>query len=252
MAEESKRTNLGRGLSALLGDAATDYPDSGQPRNIKTVPVEFLHPGRYQPRHRIDDAQIKDLGESIREKGILQPILVRRHPDEANVFEIIAGERRWRAAQLVQLHEVPIIVHDFSDREALEVALVENLQRQDLSPLEEAAAFQSLLEDFGMTHENVADRVGKSRSAVTNTLRLLQLPPAIQGMLDRGELAAGHARALLSVDDPAYALHIARRAVDEGLSVRSVEEAARERAIAEASPPSRRPRQARPGRARGG
>ena len=146
MAEEDKRSNLGRGLSALLGDEATNLTEptrngTGQSGNIKTVPVDFLHPGRYQPRHHVDDAQIKELSESIAEKGILQPILVRRHPDEANVFEIIAGERRWRAAQLVQLHEVPVIVHDLSDREALEVALVENLQRQDLSPLEEAEGY---------------------------------------------------------------------------------------------------------------
>ena len=125
MAEEGKRTNLGRGLSALLGEEAADPTESGPSSETNTVPVEFLHPGRYQPRHKIDEAQIKDLTESIREKGILQPILVRRHPDEANIFEIIAGERRWRAAQLAQLHEVPIIVRDFSDREALEVALVE-------------------------------------------------------------------------------------------------------------------------------
>ena len=220
MAEEDKRTNLGRGLSALLGDAATDYPEPGQPRDTNTVPIEFLHPSRYQPRHEIDDAQLKDLGESIREKGILQPILVRRHPDEANVFEIIAGERRWRAAQLVQLHEVPIIVRDFSDREALEVALVENLQRQDLSPLEEAEGYNRLMEEFAHTQVDLAKALSKSRSHVANTMRLLGLPDAVKAMLDDRSLSAGHARALLNAKN---AVALARRVARRGLSVRQTE-----------------------------
>lgn len=225
MAEEGKRGNLGRGLSALLGDEAPDHANSrhtepGQPRDTKTVPVEFLHPGRYQPRHHVDDAQIKDLSESIREKGILQPILVRRHPDEANVFEIIAGERRWRAAQLAQLHEVPIIIHDLSDREALEVALVENLQRQDLSPLEEAEGYSRLMEEFTHTQVDLAKAVGKSRSHVANTMRLLGLPDAVKTMLDDRSLSAGHARALLNAKNT---VTLARRVVRRGLSVRQTE-----------------------------
>ena len=220
MAEEDKRTNLGRGLSALLGDEATDHAEAGPSSDTKTVPIEFLHPGRYQPRHEVDDAQLKDLGDSIREKGILQPILVRRHPDEANVFEIIAGERRWRAAQLVQLHEVPIIVHDFSDREALEVALVENLQRQDLSPLEEAEGYNRLMEEFAHTQVDLAKALGKSRSHVANTMRLLGLPDAVKAMLDDRSLSAGHARALLNTKN---AVTLARRVVRRGLSVRQTE-----------------------------
>lgn len=225
MAEEDKRSNLGRGLSALLGDEATNLTEptrngTGQSGNIKTVPVEILHPGRYQPRHHVDDAQIKELSESIAEKGILQPILVRRHPDEANVFEIIAGERRWRAAQLVQLHEVPVIVHDLSDREALEVALVENLQRQDLSPLEEAEGYSRLMEEFTHTQVDLAKAVGKSRSHVANTMRLLGLPDAVKTMLDDRSLSAGHARALLNAKN---AVTLARRVVRRGLSVRQTE-----------------------------
>jgi ParB family chromosome partitioning protein len=220
MAEEGKRTNLGRGLSALLGEEATDPTESGPSRETNTVPVEFLHPGRYQPRHQIDEAQIKDLSESIREKGILQPILVRRHPDEANIFEIIAGERRWRAAQLAQLHEVPIIVRDFSDREALEVALVENLQRQDLSPLEEAEGYNRLMEEFTHTQVDLAKALGKSRSHVANTMRLLGLPDAVKTMLDDRSLSAGHARALLNAKN---SVKLARRVVRGGLNVRQTE-----------------------------
>ena len=225
MAEERKHSELGRGLLALLGDDAVNHTEpshSGpdQPGNFKTVPVEFLHPGRYQPRHQVDDTQIKDLSESIREKGILQPILVRHHPDEANVFEIVAGERRWRAAQLAQLHEVPIIVHDLSDREALEVALVENLQRQDLSPLEEAESYSRLMEEFTHTQVDLAKAVGKSRSHVANTMRLLGLPDAVKTMLDDRSLSAGHARALLNAKN---AVTLARRVVRRGLSVRQTE-----------------------------
>jgi ParB family chromosome partitioning protein len=224
-------------LDALI---PVDHPVGG----FAEVDLESVAPNPHQPRRRFDDEALEELAASIREVGVLQPIVVRAG-DEEGRYVLIAGERRLRASELAGLGRIPAMIRSESrDGGDLTEALIENLQRTDLSPLEEAAAYRNLLEDFGMTHEGVAERVGKSRSAVTNTLRLLQLPPAIQGMLDRGELSAGHARALLSVDDPAYALHIARRAVDEGWSVRLVEEAARERS--QKSPSSRVPRLARP------
>ncbi|MEE8393022.1 MAG: ParB/RepB/Spo0J family partition protein [Rhodospirillales bacterium] len=224
-AEEGKRKNLGRGLSALLGDEVEDYAELDKLRSSKTVPIEFLQPGRFQPRHAMDEVQINELAESIREKGILQPLLVRRLADQANVFEIIAGERRWRAAQRAKLHEVPIIIKDLSDQEALEVALVENLQRQDLSPLEEAEGYDRLMEEFSHTQENLAKAVGKSRSHVANMMRLLGLPDQVKKMLDEGSLSAGHARALLNVKDPQG---LALKVVKEGLNVRQTEKLAQQ------------------------
>lgn len=233
----ARRSGLGRGLDALI---PVDHPVGG----FAEVDLESVSPNPHQPRRRFDDEALEELAASIREVGVLQPIVVRAGDEEGH-YVLIAGERRLRASELAGLGRIPAMIRsEIRDGGDLTEALIENLQRTDLSPLEEAAAYRNLLEDFGMTHEGVAERVGKSRSAVTNTLRLLQLPPALQGMLDRDELSAGHARALLSVDDPAYALHIARRAVDEGWSVRLVEEAARERSQEPSS--NRAPRQARP------
>jgi ParB family transcriptional regulator, chromosome partitioning protein len=216
----ARKSGLGRGLGALI---PVEHPVGG----FAEVDVEAVAPNPQQPRRRFDDEALEELAASIREVGVLQPIVVRT-ADEEGAFVLVAGERRLRAAAMAGLRTVPAMIRSPSgDSGNLTEALIENLQRTDLSPLEEAAAYRNLLEDFGMTHEAVAERVGKSRSAVTNTLRLLQLAPAIQGMLDRGELSAGHARALLAVSDPALALEIARRAVDEGWSVRLVEEAAR-------------------------
>jgi ParB family chromosome partitioning protein len=220
MAAEGRRKTLGRGLSALLGDDGADYAELDKVRTTKTVPVEFLHPGRYQPRHSVDDDQIKELAQSVREKGILQPILVRRHPDEANAFEIIAGERRWRAAQLAKVHEVPVVIKDLDDREALEIALVENLQRQDLTPLEEAEGYRRLMDEFAHSQEALGKALGKSRSHVANMMRLLGLPDEVKAMLDRGDLSAGHARALLNAGKP---VALARRVVRRGLNVRQTE-----------------------------
>jgi ParB family chromosome partitioning protein len=174
-----------------------------------------------------DEEALASLAASIVEVGVLQPIIVREA--EEGSYTLVAGERRWRAARKVGLKEIPAIIRESDDRSLLTEALVENLQREDLSPLEEATAYQELLEDFGLTHEEVGNRVGKSRSAVTNSLRLLQLPAAIQGKLERGELSAGHARALLSLDDRKFAEHIAERAAKEGWSVRQVEDAVRAR-----------------------
>jgi ParB family chromosome partitioning protein len=218
--EPEKRTNLGRGLAALFGeeDEPSRPPVTGD-TSLK-VPVEQIHPNPWQPRQNFDEAAIKDLADSIRENGILQPILVRRHPEQPAQYQLIAGERRWRAAQLAQLHEVPVVVRELSDLKALEIALLENVQREDLTPLEEAEGYQRLLEEFNHTQANLAQALGKSRSHITNTLRLLGLPEDVKTLLQRGALTAGHARALLSADEPQS---LAREVVSRGLSVRQIE-----------------------------
>lgn len=220
-----KRKSLGRGLNALLGDDKTSRPDTAsESSGTQVAPIELLHPGKYQPRHVMDKAAIDELAASIAEKGVLQPLLVRPHPDRSGQYEIIAGERRWRAAQQAKLHEIPIVLREFSDVEALEVGLIENLQRQDLSPIEEAEGYQRLLDEFSHTQEKLADVVGKSRSHVANTLRLLGLPEGVRSLVENGSLSAGHARALIGMDDP---VSLARKIVKEGLSVRQTEKLAR-------------------------
>jgi ParB family chromosome partitioning protein len=218
--EERGKVRLGRGLSALLGDDSTDYAALDSVRESKTVPVEYLRPNRFQPRREFDEAEIEALAESIREQGILQPILVRRDTERQNAYEIVAGERRWRAAQRAQLHEVPVLVKELSDEKALEVALVENIQRQDLNPLEEAEGYRRLMQEFRHTQEDLARVVGRSRSHVANTLRLLGLPDEVKEMLARHTLTAGHARALLNADDP---VKLARSVATRGLNVRQTE-----------------------------
>ncbi|MDH3737873.1 MAG: ParB/RepB/Spo0J family partition protein [Alphaproteobacteria bacterium] len=218
---DEPRKGLGRGLSALLGEEAESHPGLEPEHPTQTVPIEQLSPGRFQPRQRFDDDELASLVESVRAKGILQPILVRRDPEKANIYEIIAGERRWRAAQRAQLHEVPVIVRNFSDAETLEIALIENLQRENLSPIEEANAYQRLMDEFDHTQEVLANTVGKSRSAVANTLRLLTLPESVQELVDTGALSAGHARALVGNDE---AESIAGEIVRKGLSVRQAEQ----------------------------
>lgn len=217
----ARRASLGRGLSALFGEATEDYSALDKVRQSKQVPIEFVHPGRYQPRRKFDEEAIKGLVESIRDKGILQPLLVRRDAEDANSYELIAGERRWRAAQIAGLHEVPVIIRDLSDREALEIALIENIQRQDLTPLEEAEGYRRLMEEFEHTQEDLARAVGKSRSHVANMMRLLSLPDPVKTMVQDGALTAGHARALLTAPDPAAA---AREVVTRGLNVRQTED----------------------------
>lgn len=219
-ADEGKRRQLGRGLSALLGEESEDYAELDRLRLSKTVPVEFLQPSRFQPRRRFDEEEIRGLVDSIRANGILQPILVRRITDQPDRFEIIAGERRWRAAQAAKLHEVPVIIKDLSDGDALEIALVENLQRQNLTPLEEAEAYRRLMEEFSHTQEDLARALGKSRSHIANTLRLLGLPEPVRTLLDEGKLTAGHGRALLAAADPA---RLAEQVVSKGLNVRQTE-----------------------------
>jgi len=202
---------------------------------LMDIPVKDLVPNPNQPRVHFDEESLSDLSASIREIGVLQPLLVRQMPDGS--YQLIAGERRWRAAQRAGLMTVPAVVKTTDDMTSVEQALVENLHRQDLSPLEEASAFQQLIDDFGLTHDDVAKRVGKSRSSVTNALRLFSLPPAIQSLLADGRLSAGHAKALLGSPDRAFQEQLARRAVMEGWSVRAVEEAVRDRGDAGARTP---------------
>jgi ParB family transcriptional regulator, chromosome partitioning protein len=217
---------LGRGLSALFGEEAGAIADPSH--TVHHVPVEFLYPSRYQPRRNFDAENLAALVESIRAQGILQPLLVRPHPELPDQYEIVAGERRWRAAQAAQLHEVPVVLRELADREALEIAIVENVQRQDLSPLEEADGYRRLLEEFSHTQEDLARAVGKSRSHIANMLRLLTLPPDVRQLLEEGKITAGHARALLGVED---AGELAKEIVRHGMSVRQVERAAKARAL---------------------
>lgn len=217
-----RRSGLGRGLGALLPDAGGAPPADS---DLREVPISQIRENRFQPRSVFDEEALEALTASIRELGVLQPILVRAAADGS--YELIAGERRWRAAQRAGLATIPAVVREVADEGSLEQALVENLHREDLNPLEEAAGYQQLIDDFQLTQEQVAVRVGKSRSGVANTLRLLQLPAALQGMVARGELTAGHARALLACEDEAEQAALADRVVAEELSVRETEEAVR-------------------------
>ncbi|MEP6659313.1 MAG: ParB/RepB/Spo0J family partition protein [Acidimicrobiales bacterium] len=218
-----RRAGLGKGLGALI----PSEPVRDQSSVLRDVPVADIDPNPHQPRQHFDEETLVSLAGSVREVGVLQPVLVR--PSAGGRFELIAGERRWRAAMRAGLDVIPAIVRETGDLQAVEQALVENLHRQDLGVLEEASGYQQLIEDFGLTHEDVATRVGKSRSAVTNTLRLLQLPPSIQQLVASGRLSAGHARALMGTPDRAFQEALAGRAVRDQLSVRDVEEAVRQR-----------------------
>lgn len=220
----SRRSGLGRGIGALI---PTDLISSEAGTELRDLPIASIEPNRFQPRAVFEEESLLALSESIRELGVLQPVLVR--PLEGDRFELIAGERRWRAARRAGLGMIPAIVRPIDDTTALEQALVENLHREDLNPLEEAAAYQQLIEDFALTQEEVATRVGKSRSAVANQLRLFQLPPSIQRMVGERRVSAGHARALLGTPDRAFQEALANRVVAEGLSVRDTEEAVRRR-----------------------
>ena len=216
---------LGRGLGALIPSG--ELAGAAEGEGLRQVPVGAIVANRRQPRRHFDEEALTALAESIRELGLLQPVLVRDLGDGS--FELIAGERRVRAARRVGLQEVPAVVRQSDDAASLAQAIVENVQRENLNPLEESAAYQQLIEDFGLTHDEVATRVGKSRATVTNVLRLLQLPPSIQRYVRDGQLRMGHARALLGTPDRTFQEQLARRAVAEDLSVRAVEEAVRER-----------------------
>jgi len=216
-----RRSGLGKGLSSLIPQEAAEAAEA----ELIEITTASVVPNPNQPRTHFDEEALVELAASIAEMGVLQPILVRSIDDDR--FELIAGERRWRATQRAGLATIPAIVRTTSDLSSVEQALVENLHRQDLTPLEEAAAYQQLLEDFGLTHEQLSERVGRSRSAITNTIRLLGLPPGVQGLLADGQLSAGHARALLATPDRTRQESLARQAVEEGWSVRAVEQAVR-------------------------
>jgi ParB family chromosome partitioning protein len=220
MAEEMRHRGLGRGLSALIGDDVPIAARGEMPKAQRTIPIAFLKPNRFQPRKTFASEELNDLANSIREKGVLQPILVRPIGGAANAFEIVAGERRWRAAQLAKLHDVPVVVRELSDSESLELAIIENVQRADLNAIEEAAAYHELMDRFGHTQEKLAQQVGKSRSHVANTLRLLKLPESVKAMIRDGRLSAGHARTLIGAPD---AEARAKAIVEAGLNVREAE-----------------------------
>ena len=224
MAAKKRGLGLGRGLDALLGGTDNDTPPSPQEGELRTLAVASISAGRYQPRRHFDEALLLELAESIKSQGVIEPIIVR--PAAAGRFELVAGERRWRASQLAGLTEIPALVRDIEDRAAIAVALIENIQREDLSALEEAQALSRLIAEFKLTHQQAADAVGRSRAAVSNLLRLLDLPAAVCAMLDEGKLEMGHARALLSLPE-ARAVALAQKAADNEWSVRELEEAVR-------------------------
>jgi ParB family transcriptional regulator, chromosome partitioning protein len=236
----TRKGGLGKGLGALIPPGAAEGLGAG---GYQELPVSTIQPNRYQPREHFGEEQLSALADSIREVGVLQPVLVRPADDG---YELIAGERRWRAARRAGLQAIPALIRTTDDASALEHALVENVHRADLNALEEAAAYQQLIEDFGLTHEQVAARVGRSRVAITNTLRLLQLPPAIQKMIQDDTLKGGHARALLGTPDRAFQEQLARRVVSEGLSVRAVEDSVRAHVGDAKRAPSTAPGQLRP------
>jgi ParB family chromosome partitioning protein len=238
MPQQTKR-RLGRGLAALIGEEVKDEQPAADAKLLRLVPIEFLHANPNNPRKAFRDEELDDLSRSIREKGLLQPIIARTRSDGRS-FEIVAGERRWRAAQRAGVHEVPVIVRELSDGEALEVALIENIQRADLNALEEARAYQQLMEQFAYTQQQLADALGKSRSHIANTLRLLTLPDSVKRFIEQGSLTAGHARSLIAADDPAQ---LANEIIKLGLNVRDAEKLSRERTGATSS--AQKPRSAR-------
>lgn len=232
MTDEPHRQRLGRGLAALLGDTAGEDGDA-RLRRPRRVPIEFLRANPNNPRKVFSEADLEELTASIREKDIIQPILVRPVAGQRDSYEIIAGERRWRAAQRAGLHDVPVISIEVDDKQALELAIIENVQRADLNALEEARGYESLIGQFGYTQADLSRVVGKSRSHVANTLRLTRLPDTVKGQLAEGSISAGHARALLSVADPEA---LAKRIVSQGLTVRDVEKIAQREAGGDLTP----------------
>jgi ParB family transcriptional regulator, chromosome partitioning protein len=235
----ARRSGLGRGLDSLIpGSSEPSAPPASTGPGLTELAVGDIDPNPHQPRSHFDEETLATLAASVRELGVLQPILVRPVGER---YELIAGERRWRAARRAGLARIPAVVRTIDDSTSLEQAVVENLHRQDLNPLEEAGAYQQLIEDFGLTQEDVARRVGRSRSAVANILRLFQLPPSVQRMVRDGQLSAGHGRALLGSPDRAYQEALARKCVERSLTVRDVEEAVRARQGGDAAPPKPAP-----------
>ncbi len=225
MAEDGSRSRLGRGLAALIGEVAGESSSVERPRGQRRVPTGALQPNARNPRRVFSDAELEELAASLRERGIIQPIIVRPVRGAADTYEIIAGERRWRAAQRAGLHEVPVVVVEASDAESLQMAIIENVQRADLNPLEEADGYRALMEEFGNSQDEIARTIGKSRSYVANTLRLLKLPETVKAYIHSGKISAGHARMLVGQPN---AEELAEQIVARGLNVRQVEAMARE------------------------
>ena len=228
---QAPKKRLGRGLAALIGDDTSEEAVVQDIRTLRHMPIELMRASPNNPRKYFADADLEDLAKSIRDKGLLQPLVVRSMP--GGHYEIVAGERRWRAAQRAGVHDVPVLIRDLSDGEALEIALIENIQRSDLNPLEEARAYGQLLEQFNYTQQQLAESIGKSRSHIANTLRLLNLPETVRSQIEQGSLTAGHARALVATDSPA---ELADQIIKLGLSVREAEGLARD------SGPARKPK----------
>src|ERR1700716_4217034 len=233
MADEA-RSRLGRGLASLIGDVGGEAAHLERPRTQRKVPIEFLKPNPRNPRREFADAELGELADSIRQHGVIQPIVVRPVKGVQDRFEIIAGERRWRASQIAGLHEVPIVPVDVSDSDALEIAIIENVQREDLNAMEEAQGYHALADEFKRSQEDIEKIVGKSRSHVANMMRLTKLPEEVQALIAMGNLSAGHARALIGVPDPAAT---ARLIIEKGLNVRQVEAL-----VYDIGVPTRRPR----------
>lgn len=230
-AKKTKNRGLGRGLSALMADVTEDQSPASQEIPVRAdmmVPIEKILPNPDQPRRDFTQDQLEELAASIKEKGVIQPLIVREQSGGA--YEIVAGERRWRASQMAQLHELPVVVRDYNDTEVLEIAIIENIQRADLNPVEEAAGYRALMDKFGHTQEKLSEALGKSRSHIANLMRLLQLPDDVQEMLKRGDLTAGHARALITSEDPST---LAKKVVKSGLSVRQTEAMAKKPLVSE-------------------
>ncbi|WP_454623743.1 ParB/RepB/Spo0J family partition protein [Bradyrhizobium cenepequi] len=238
MADEA-RSRLGRGLASLIGDVGGEAAHADRPRTQRKVPIEFLKANPRNPRRSFADAELGELADSIKQRGVIQPIVVRPVKGAQDRYEIIAGERRWRASQLAGLHEVPIVPVEVSDSDALEMMIIENVQREDLNPMEEAQGYHALADEFKRSQEEIAKDVGKSRSHVANMMRLTKLPAEVQALIASGDLSAGHARALIGVPDP---LGAARRIVAEGLNVRQAEALAHDEGV-----PVRKPQKARGG-----
>lgn len=230
---QAQKRRLGRGLAALIGDDTSEEAIVQDIRSLRHVPVELLHPNPHNPRKHFNEEDLESLAKSLKDKGLLQPLVVRPRADGS--FEIVAGERRWRASQRAGIHELPVLIRELNDRETLEIALIENIQRSDLNALEEARAYRQLLEQYNYTQQQLADSIGKSRSHIANTMRLLSLPEAIQQQIENGKLTAGHARSLVATEYPA---EMADQIIKMGLTVREAEELARKNAAAPTGPAS--------------
>lgn len=235
------KRGLGRGLSALMADMDIEAPAANAPqaRDRTMIPIEQITANPDQPRRHFEPDALQELADSLRQHGVLQPLIVRSHPRDEGLYQIVAGERRWRAAQMAQLHELPVIIREFSDTEVLEVAIIENIQRADLNAIEEAASFRQLMDRFGHTQEKLAEALNKSRSHIANLLRLLNLPDSVQDFVKDGKLSAGHARALITAENPAA---LARQVIEKGLSVRETENLVRKKSEPAANLSSSAPR----------